>query len=83
MTVGTLAGAAGFGLEKALALEEAQGAAAAGGFQHHVAAGAAVTAVGPAPGLVARPVKTDAASPAVATPDGDLYLIGKGLQDWG
>ena len=72
--------AAGWGLEEAAAPEFAQSAQGGGGLQHHISAGAAVTAVRSAPGLEPGSLETDTARSAVAGPCGDLYLIGKGLQ---
>ena len=58
----------------------AQGAEGRGDFEDDIAAGPAITAVGSAPGLEAGPEEADTARAAVAGPDRDIDLIGKGLQ---
>ncbi len=75
-----LAAAAGFSLKEAAAPEVAQGALGLGSLQHHISASPAVTAIGPAPGLKAGSLETDAARAAGAAPDGDHGLIRKGFQ---
>jgi hypothetical protein len=80
VTILTLAPAAVFRLEKTAAPEKAQGAESGGGFEDDIAAGTAIPTVGAAPGLVAGPEETDTARAAIAGPDRDIDLIGKGLQ---
>ncbi len=75
-----LAPAAVFRLEDAPAPEVTQGAEGRGDFEADIAAGAAITAVGSAPGLEAGPEEADTARAAVAGPDRDIDFIGKGFQ---
>jgi hypothetical protein len=75
-----LAPAAVLRLEDAPAPEVAQGAEGRRDFEDDIAAGAAIPAVGSAPGLEAGPEETDTARAAVAGPDRDIDLIGKGFQ---
>ena len=75
-----LAPAAVFRRQDAPALEQAEGAKGRGDFEDDIAAGAAIAAVGPAPGLEAGPEKADTARAAVAGPDRDIDFIGEGFQ---
>ena len=75
-----LAPAAVFRQEDAPAPEMAQGAEGRGDFEDDIAAGAAITAVGSAPGLEAGPEEADTARAAVAGPDRDIDFVGKGFQ---
>ena len=80
MTVLLLAPAAVVGLEDAAAPEVAESAQVGGDFEGDIAAGPAITAIRSAPGSTAGREEADTARAAVAGPDRDIDLIGKGFQ---